>query len=202
MIKAQTELVPTNRGVVMEKTDFIEVYDGALSKEYCEELISFIDGQERDGLLVTRFEDGDLKMHRDDSYCILSKVRHDLCSEFFEVFWGDVYNQYVSKYNILASFNKHTIYGVKAQKTKPSEGYHEWHCEKSAKLNSSRIMAYTVYLNDDYEAGETEFLYQQKRIKGQQGSVCIFPAGYTHVHRGNPPIGGNKYILTGWVEFE
>lgn len=26
-------------------------------------------------------------------------------------------------------------------------------------------------------------------------------AGFTHTHRGNPPISGTKYIITGWVEF-
>ena len=23
----------------------------------------------------------------------------------------------------------------------------------------------------------------------------------THVHRGNPPLSGSKYIITGWLEF-
>ena len=28
--------------------------------------------------------------------------------------------------------------------------------------------------------------------------LIIFPCAYTHVHRGNPPIGGVKYLATSW----
>ena len=55
-----------------------------------------------------------------------------------------------------------------------------------------------TYLNDDFEAGETEFLHQHLRVTPKEGSVLIFPAGFTHIHRGNPPIGGTKYLLTTW----
>ena len=61
-------------------------------------------------------------------------------------------------------------------------------------------MVVIIYLNDGYGGGETEFLYQSLRIEPKMGKVIIFPAGWTHTHRGNPPIGGNKYILTSWVE--
>jgi len=56
-----------------------------------------------------------------------------------------------------------------------------------------------TYLNDDFEGGETEFLYQGVRVKPEKGKTVIFPASYTHVHRGNPPIGGTKYIATTWA---
>ena len=46
---------------------------------------------------------------------------------------------------------------------------------------------------------ETEFLYQKRRIKPEQGMMCIFPAGLTHVHRGNTVFTQDKYILTGWA---
>jgi hypothetical protein len=57
-----------------------------------------------------------------------------------------------------------------------------------------------LYLNDVEEGGETEFLYLKKRIKPQQNRLLIWPAGFTHTHRGNPPLSNNKYIITGWVE--
>ena len=30
------------------------------------------------------------------------------------------------------------------------------------------------------------------------GDLLIFPAAFTHTHRGNPPLGGVKYIATTW----
>jgi quercetin dioxygenase-like cupin family protein len=53
-------------------------------------------------------------------------------------------------------------------------------------------------VNDDFEGGETEFLYQNRREEAVAGDVLIFPAGFTHTHRGNPPIGGHKYLITSW----
>jgi len=62
-------------------------------------------------------------------------------------------------------------------------------------------MAFILYLNDVADGGETEFLYYPRRIKPKTGKLVLFPGGYTHTHRGNPPLLGTKYILTGWVEF-
>ena len=56
-----------------------------------------------------------------------------------------------------------------------------------------------IYLNDMPEGeAETEFLYQKKRVGPTRGTVVIWPAGMTHVHRGNPVYTQDKYILTGW----
>ena len=57
-----------------------------------------------------------------------------------------------------------------------------------------------IYLNDDFENGETEFLYQQTRITPKEGKFIIFPCSWPWTHRGNPPIGGSKYIITSWIE--
>ena len=86
----------------------------------------------------------------------------------------------------------------KLQKTKPSGGYHLWHHEQATADSSERVLVWSIYLNDVEEGGETEFLYQSKRIKARKGKILIFPASFTHTHRGNPPLLDDKYILTGW----
>jgi hypothetical protein len=86
----------------------------------------------------------------------------------------------------------------KLQKTGLGEGYHLWHFEQADYLSSDRVLAWTIYLNDVEEGGETEFLYQSKRIKPEKGKICIFPAQFNYTHRGNPPISNDKYIITGW----
>jgi len=87
----------------------------------------------------------------------------------------------------------------KLQKTKPGEGFHSWHCENSSCLEYfDRVIVFTLYLNDIDEGGETEFLFYNKRVPAKKGRICLFPAYFPYVHRGNPPINQTKYIVTGW----
>lgn len=85
-------------------------------------------------------------------------------------------------------------------------GYPYWHCEhypKDAAAESlHRVLLWTAYLNDGFDAGETEFHYQQRKITPQAGAFLVAPAGFTHTHRGNRPVNGAKYIATSWVLFQ
>lgn len=84
-------------------------------------------------------------------------------------------------------------------------GYPHWHselCPRDASCETlHRVLLYTFYLNAVPEAGETEFYYQQRKIRPQPGTLLLAPAFFTHTHRGNTPIGGDKYIATSWILF-
>ena len=60
---------------------------------------------------------------------------------------------------------------------------------------------FILYTLDVEEGGELEFLYQSKRIKPKKGDFVLWPGGFTHMHRGNPPLQGIKYIYTGWISY-
>lgn len=85
-------------------------------------------------------------------------------------------------------------------------GYPYWHCELYPKDTSCetlhRHLLWTIYLNDGFAEGETEFVYQARKIAPRTGSLLIAPAAFTHTHRGNMPRGGDKYIATSWVLFQ
>ena len=82
-------------------------------------------------------------------------------------------------------------------------GYPAWHSEAGPSDPSAdafhRALLWSVYLNDGFEAGETEFLYQQRKVVPRTGSLLIAPASFVHTHRGNRPGGRDKYIATSWV---
>lgn len=115
------------------------------------------------------------------------------------------YNLYMKKYwQIQQYLDNHTVTAWQIQKydAKSNAAYHGFHIENSGPGTMRRLMAYIVYLNDIDEGGETEFLNQNIRVKPEAGKVIIFPAYFTHVHRGNPVLNGqNKYIMTGWFEY-
>ncbi|HEY4581678.1 MAG TPA: 2OG-Fe(II) oxygenase [Lysobacter sp.] len=85
-------------------------------------------------------------------------------------------------------------------------GYPYWHCELFPRDASAetlhRHLLWTLYLNDGFDEGETEFLYQRRRIAPRTGSLLIAPAAFTHTHRGNRPQGGDKVIATSWILFQ
>ena len=111
---------------------------------------------------------------------------------------GIALKNYTEKYEILKTRNFEHKFG-KIQRTKPSEGFHAWHSDNTY-ATPYRQLVTLLYLNDDFEGGETEFLYQNVRVKPQAGKFVIFPPFWSHTHRGNPPIGGTKYIITSWVD--
>ena len=92
---------------------------------------------------------------------------------------------------------------LKIQKTLPTEGYHVWHVEHNANDGmEKRALAYGIYLNDVKDGGETEFLNFSTRVKPKKGRIVIWPAAFPYVHRGNPPLSGEKYLLTSWMDLK
>lgn len=98
-------------------------------------------------------------------------------------------------------FQGYNVHYMKMQETEPQGGYHVWHHEHGPGEHSTRAAVFMIYLNtlDPSACGETEFLHQEKRFNPVSNKLIIWPAGYTHAHRGNPVYGNkSKYIVTGW----
>lgn len=88
------------------------------------------------------------------------------------------------------------------QKYTPGNHYSTWHCENNGKKQfEKRVFAFMTYLNTVEDGGETEFLYQKWKVTPKKGKTLVWPAYFTHTHRGLPAKNELKYIITGWVAF-
>ena len=186
--------------------DFIGVYDNFMSKEYCENVITTHEDMAKIGLGVSerKIKDGQLAKDSDAIHLSGNKVMEltaELQAEFVTKFWADVYPKYNDKFPILTQADPHGINHLKTQKVSVGGGFHHWHFESSGKPDYNRLLNVFLFLNTVEEGGETEFLYYGRREKAVQGKLLIYPASFTHTHRGNPPISNTKYVLNGWVEF-
>jgi hypothetical protein len=194
-----------------ELIDHIGIYKNAMATQFCEEYIEFFNELDADkgswynkevcyGLSAMSFGDDQFKEHklgRSDTSIFVNFVHKPLASVCYDVL-QNCFEHYSSIYPGLKD-DKLSTFEIKLQKTEPGGGYHIWHNEKSGYMNSSRQLAWMIYLNDmpDGEA-ETEFFYQKLRITPEAGTVVLWPSSYTHTHRGNTVYTKNKYILTGW----
>jgi len=179
-------------------TDFVGVYEGVASVDYCERMIARLDqlvsessgclGQEANGGLQNR-KDVSRYFERDDQ---------ELAQETNKVL-DEALHQYMDEHPALG-MNQFYSQVVKVQRTPPKGGFHRWHAEQGHDINNAaRCLVWMIYLNDTPEGeGTTEFLEQGLRVQPKQGTVVFFPAAWTHVHRGNPVYSCDKYIATGW----
>jgi len=191
----------------MKNPNFIEIYDDVLDLDHCKGLIQAYKNAEELGLITHRRETNPSSLNAQDKAIFipgddypLDHCSKNLANGFIAKFWEKVYTPYSKKYQTVEMLSSHSMYILKLQKTAPGEGYHVWHFESSSLLNTRRVMAFIVYLNDVEEGGETEFLYQNVRVKPKAGRAVLWPAYFTHPHRGNPPLKNEKYIVTGWIE--
>jgi hypothetical protein len=87
------------------------------------------------------------------------------------------------------------------QRYLPREGFKKWHSESGGTNHADRKIVWMFYLND-VDDGGTIFLHQRFKASAETGSLLIWPADWTHTHKGIISKTKTKYILTGWYVLE
>jgi predicted 2-oxoglutarate/Fe(II)-dependent dioxygenase YbiX len=72
----------------------------------------------------------------------------------------------------------------------------------SANATPHRACSAVVYLNDDYEGGETFFPGLGFRVKPEPGLAIAFGSGLGHIHGVTPIIRGQRYMMATWFTLE
>ena len=188
--------------------DFIGIYDNVLTQTECDKLIAYYNQLNELNRTFNRQELKDEDRHvKDDETAFLMESEEFFLDQGMSILnplvnkISKCYEDYANRFSVIKSSKRIGVHSLRLQKTVPGGGYHMWHYETSSHGSSPKFITFMVYLNDIDEGGETEFLYLHKRIKPQQGRVIIWPSGFTHTHRGNTPLSGIKYAITGWVSY-
>ena len=212
-----TPIIPVNMmGDKAEFDDFIAIWPNFVPSAFCNDLIGFFTRWEeaaaernikKDLKPLNNFADQHNAMEgtqqfpkkelgRKDYAILIDNLDTTMNARINQYLQACV-NHYCNEYGALTSVPL-TSWQSKMQKTPEGGGYHVYHHENGSFNEQNRDLVWTIYLNDDFEGGETEFFYQKRRIKPTTGTVCIFPGGFTHTHKGNLVLKGTKYIVTGW----
>ena len=185
--------------------DFIGIFPNVISEEVCNDLIKWFDMCSEHGLTMSSAEeknDYKLSSQRKDELIFIPQSLPDVSfpDKLLKEVWGSLqkcYEQYYEQYSIDCDL---TSYSWKMHRVKPTGGFHAWHHEHSYGRYATRVLVWMIILEAPEEGGETEFLHQSLRIEPIPKQLLIWPAAFTHKHRGNPPLKGEKTYITGWFD--
>ena len=192
----------------MVNPDFIGIYDNAVSSYNCKKIIKWFDTEpltrgtvmysDGTGVIDTRLK-SDWEV--DDPYkTILTN------NTFLDIIIRDALIKYTSSYresypsvDIIDPWNVCDVYNI--QKYDPGDGYHALHCESCNSATVHRVMAWMIYLNTVTDEGGTYFSSYNKTLEAKEGRLVIWPAFFTHTHKGVVSKTQTKYIATGWHSY-
>jgi hypothetical protein len=192
---------------------FIHTIPNHISKELCDRYIETFDKSKLTTTGKTFYDvKSETNNEKKSTDILFNSTFLDDNDGAVEEGWGDLmsilhpklHNGIRSYMNEFPEFDTMYTFGLSSynmQRYLPSEGFYKWHCENTGSPNSiQRCFAWMIYLND-VDDGGTEFLYQNHTEKAEMGKFVIWPAYYTHIHRGQISHTKTKYILTGWYTF-
>jgi hypothetical protein len=173
----------------------------------CDELIKYFNESDKkcDGVVGTQkngvMVDVSIKKSTD---ILLSEIPDENLICNYVKGLQSVLDPYMEKYKFCNAYARFTITeDVNVRCYKPNEGFYQWHTERynNSYPNASRHLVFITYLNDVDDGGETEFYYQELKVKPRKGLTLIWPADWTHTHRGVTSPTQEKYIVTGWFSY-
>ena len=180
-------------------TDFIEVYDDALSSDDCKTVIKYIN------ILPKRRVD---KKGQKDVYYVKNTFIIEPSPYAMVIRNGldRCVSRYVEKHHQLKrtdnSWSIDDSYCL--QKYDPNMGYFISHAENQGGClyDIRRMLVWMIYLNTVTDGGGTYFENYDRTLDAVEGRCVIWPAFWTHFHNGIVSKTQIKYIATGWFLYD
>ena len=180
----------------MFKSKFInsETFMGGwyINHELCDKIVSI--GQENDD----KFRPGIRAYEKVDLATLDQNLNSEYCNLLYQVI-----EQYKEEFPwCFKELRQWGFTSPRLQRYDPGKVYKELHCENDGNPQVIyRHLVYMTYLNDILDGGGTEFIHQKLITPSEKGLTLIWPAQWTHYHRGIVAPCDTKYILTGWCVF-
>jgi hypothetical protein len=133
----------------------------------------------------------------------LNRAGNEVFQSYFESLF-DCYQDYVAQWPFLETFREELYIGsFNVQRYQSGQHFQNIHTERAGLGTLHRLFAWMTYLNDvdSDDGGTTVFTHYDLEIQPKKGLTLIWPAEWTHAHKGNVLRKNSKYIITGWMHF-
>lgn len=201
----ETQITMHRDKICQRSTDFI--WGDFISTETCDALVDFYETQDMFWKVEGRTFHGNQMMvipniKESMDVGIPCQCKHPSVVNYFAELQVVLY-KYIEKF----PFSEFSAFSVRepisVQKYPKGGGFKTWHSERTQNdyTQNIRHLVYMTYLNDVPNGG-TEWFHQDKYVEAQKGLTVIWPADWTHVHRGRVSHDHEKIVATGWFSYD
>ena len=128
-------------------------------------------------------------------------VGNEILKQYMDQLYA-CYLDYLEQWPFLAGLAEYLEIGnFNIGRYEKGQHFQQLHTERSSLRTLHRVLAWMTYLNDVDNGGETYFSHYDLNIRPKKGLTLIWPAEWTHAHKGNIVTGDPKYMITGWLTF-
>ena len=179
--------------------NFVSIYQNAISSDDCKYIIDSINSSN----LLQGTMSGTVKTEMKDS---LVSPRYFTDLSPTSIIIGNALesckDDYVKKHPQLNKIYKWEVdNSYNLQKYNPGQGFHHLHTENTDNYTANRILAWMFYLNTVTDGGGTYWDNYDLTMNAVKGRLVIWPAYFTHFHKGIVSKTETKYIATGWFQY-
>ena len=173
----------------------------------CDELITYFEKNKNKQKKGVSAEGENLDTKNSIDISILPKELKLRGNEAFEEYFNSLfscYQDYSTQWPFLTTFAQNLQIGTfNLQRYQSGQHFQSIHAERSNIGTIHRVFAWMTYLNDvnEEDGGSTVFSHYDLEIQPKKGLTLIWPAEWTHAHKGNLLHENSKYIITGWMHF-
>jgi len=199
-----SEIVTYKGQFCTRDTNFI--WGEKIDPEVCDGLLEFWDHQHF--LPVTPgqvYDQGEIGVNKELKDSMDVHIPHQIAMPMIHDYMGAlqvVLNKYVERFPFCQTSRFQIVEPLSLQCYPVGGGFKEWHTERLSPLpgNIYRHLVFMTYLNDVPDGG-TEWYHQDLYIPAEKGYTVIWPADWTHFHKGRVSETKEKQIITGWFSF-
>ncbi len=171
----------------------------------CDEIITYFEANSGSQNIGTTSEGRDLNAKDRVDISITPNQLNVPGNEVFKSYilnLFECYKDYLAQWPFLENIGKNLEIGTfNVGRYRRGQHFQKLHTERSSLDTLHRVMAWMTYLNDVEEGGSTYFSHYDLEVCPKKGLTIIWPAEWTHAHRGNVVLQGSKYMITGWMNF-
>ena len=122
-----------------------------------------------------------------DRFIALNKIALNQFLEIVDQYRKDV-NLHKSQWPVNYGYEEFRMKRFLTSDGGPNAEQFKEHVDITSHEGGKRFLIMMVYLNDDFEGGETEFPVLGDKVKPKKGKLLVFPPMWNYLHRGNPPL--------------